>query len=469
MATPYLKRALHLALLLALAAAVAAGLAAWSELPRNTVLAGGLIIFTVGSWATGALPEFLTSLVFFLTAMLLAIAPPAVVFSGFTSNALWLVFGGLVLAGAVDLTGLGRALAVRIAGGTDRAYWQIIAGLVTLAMLLAFLVPSTMGRVLLMVPLVLALADRMGYPRGSKGRTGMLLAPILATYLVACTILPANVPNLVLIGASETVLGNTIRYGDYFLLHFPVLGALKAVLLVAIISLMFGHRPEPEASPPVAAGAPALDDRRVPGPARLLAVVLLVTLACWATDSLHGISPAWVALAAAIICLWPGAGLLPADALARHVSLVPFVYVSGVLGVARLIDASGLGAWLSDQLLAVLPVAGASDGLVFASLSSLAVVIGMVATMPAIPATLTSLAPDVSQITGWSDYAVTMTQVMGYSTVVLPYQVPPLIVGMAISGVPVRSAVRTILILAAVTVVLLWPLAFLWWHVLGVI
>ncbi|MCA8931755.1 MAG: anion permease, partial [Rhodospirillaceae bacterium] len=285
----------------------------------------------------------------------------------------------------------------------------------------------------------------------------------------ACTILPANVPNLVLIGASETVLGNTIRYGDYFLLHFPVLGALKAVLLVAIISLMFGHRPEPEASPPVAAGAPSLDDRRVPGPARLLAVVLLATLACWATDSLHGISPAWVALAAAIICLWPGAGLLPADALARHVSLVPFVYVSGVLGVARLIDASGLGAWLSDQLLAVLPVAGASDGLVFASLSSLAVVIGMVATMPAIPATLTSLAPDVSQITGWSDYAVTMTQVMGYSTVVLPYQVPPLIVGMAISGVPVRSAVRTILILAAVTVVLLWPLAFLWWHVLGVI
>ena len=124
-------------------------------------------------------------------------------------------------------------------------------------------------------------------------------------------------------------------------------------------------------------------------------------------------------------------------------------------------------AHLGDS--AVLPVAGASDGLVFASLSSLAVVIGMVATMPAIPATLTSLAPDVSQITGWSDYAVTMTQVMGYSTVVLPYQVPPLIVGMAISGVPVRSAVRTILILAAVTVVLLWPLAFLWWHVLGVI
>ena len=45
---------------------------------------------------------YLTSLLFFLLAMLLAIAPVEVVFSEFASSTLWLVFGALSVAEAVD-------------------------------------------------------------------------------------------------------------------------------------------------------------------------------------------------------------------------------------------------------------------------------------------------------------------------------------------------------------------------------
>src|SRR3546814_10786047 len=42
---------------------------------ERLIRAGGLIVFTVGFWATAAIPEVLTAIVFFLIAMLFAIAP----------------------------------------------------------------------------------------------------------------------------------------------------------------------------------------------------------------------------------------------------------------------------------------------------------------------------------------------------------------------------------------------------------
>ena len=57
-----------------------------------TMHAAALMVLTVGLWALGAMPEHITSLLFFLLAMVFAIASPQAVFSGFASPtmcALW--------------------------------------------------------------------------------------------------------------------------------------------------------------------------------------------------------------------------------------------------------------------------------------------------------------------------------------------------------------------------------------------
>ena len=48
--------------------------------------------------------------------MVLAIAPAGVVFSGFASGTLWLVLGGLIIAEAVNETGLGVRFARCVIG-----------------------------------------------------------------------------------------------------------------------------------------------------------------------------------------------------------------------------------------------------------------------------------------------------------------------------------------------------------------
>src|SRR5215469_972866 len=145
-----------LGLVLALAAAlvVAEG--------SGLVQAGILVAFAIVSWAFGLLGEPLTSLVFFLLAVGFHVAKPEVVFSGFFSSAWWLVFGGSITAMAVQTTGLGRRLADFLFGRVSGPYWHAVAAVAAVTVGLAFVMPSTNGRILLLTPIVLAFAERLG-------------------------------------------------------------------------------------------------------------------------------------------------------------------------------------------------------------------------------------------------------------------------------------------------------------------
>ena len=421
--------------------------------------AAGLTGAAIALWATAAIPEFVTALAFFLTAVLFEAAPPGVIFAGFASTAFWLVFAGMVLAASVDRTGLGRRLAAVLVKRLDGSYVRVIAGIVAIAAALAFLLPSTMGRVMLLLPIVLALAERVGFAPGSKGRTGMVLAAVLGTYLMAAGILPANVANMVMAGAVETIYGEHLRYGPYLILHFPVLGLGKAVILILAICWLFPDRPTRSA------------DEAVPEPlsteGRWLAVLLAATLIVWATDFVHGISPAWVGLAAAILCLLPISGLLPQDEVRARVSVQPLIYIAGVLGVAALVHESGLGSLLSRALLAGLSLQPGSDALSFAKLTLLATGLGLLTTIPGMPAVFTPLAGDIADLTGWSLSTAVMIQVLGFSTVVLPYQLPPLMIGMALGGVRTSDGARLTLLTAVLSLLILLPINFFWWRLLG--
>jgi hypothetical protein len=60
-----------------------------------------------------------------------------------------------------------------------------------------------------------------------------------------------------------------------------------------------------------------------------------------------------------------------------------------------------------------------------------------------------------------------MTQVIAFSTILLPYQVPPVVVGMQLGGVNMLRGTRLILALAAASMIFLTPLNYLWWSFLG--
>jgi anion transporter len=420
--------------------------------------AAALVVLTVGLWAVGALPEHVTGLLFFMLAMVLAIAPAQVVFSGFESATMWLVLGGLIMAAAVNRTGLARRLAGALFERYALSYPYLITAVVAASIALSFVMPATVGRVLLLLPIVAALADRVGFERGSTGYNGICLAAIMTTYQCGTTILPANAPNLVLAGSAEALYGVQITYAEYLWVQFPVMGLLKGATIIAFVCWLFRAELRPIES--VREATPITPEQR------RIAMILITALVLWATDFLHGIQPGWIALAAGIACLLPRVGVLPVTAF-HEVSLGPYFYVGATLGLGVLTQTTGLSDALGRSLHAVLPLETGADFTNFITLSVLATFAGLFTTNPAQPAVLAPLADSFAQTAGWPLKAALMTIGVGFTTFVLPYQVPPVMVGLQVGAIRVATALRLALPLTAFSIVVLLPLHYLWWRFIG--
>jgi hypothetical protein len=84
-----------------------------------------------------------------------------------------------------------------------------------------------------------------GIADGSRAWFGLALAVGFGTFQLSATILPANVPNLVMSGAAEGSYGIHLNYVPYLLLHTPVLGILKGLILIGLICWLFPGSPNP--------------------------------------------------------------------------------------------------------------------------------------------------------------------------------------------------------------------------------
>ncbi len=421
--------------------------------------AAAVLLLTIGLWATAALPEHITGLLFLLLCMLFAIAPANVVFSGFASGTLWLVLGGLVIAEAVRATGLGERMAKFLFARASLSYAGLIAAAVGIALMLGFVMPATIARVLLLLPIFAAAGARLGLARGSTGQTALALAAIIVSFQCGTTVLPANAPNLVLAGAAETLYNKPIIYGEYLLLHFPVLGVLKGLLIGFLLYKLFPAQTRPPADrEPYLPMSP--EERR-------LTVILMVALVLWATDFLHGIRPAWIALAAGIIVLMPRVGALPPDAFPERIKLGTFFYIGAVLGFGAVVQDSGVGKSVGSVMLALLNVQPGADMVNFFKLSLLATFTGLLTTNPSQPALLAPLAAQMAEAAGWRIEAALMTIAVGFTLMLLPYQAPPVMVGVQIAGVPMRALLRLTVPLALISILVLLPLDYLWWWTLG--
>ena len=418
------------------------------------LIMAGMVLF-----ATGALPEFVTALVVLVLAMLLSLAPADVLFSGLTSTACWLIFSGLVMGIAIAETGLAQRIANQLSRYLDSSYSRLITGIVLMGVLLGFVMPSSVGRVVLFIPIALVMAEHCGFAKGSKGQQGVALAAAFGCHLPTFAIMPANIPNVVMIGSAEKIHGWTPMFTEYLLLHFPVLGALKAVLLIVLILKLYPDTPQRASLIKNESGFSFKESR--------LMLIMLATLGLWLTDSLHHISAAWIGLAAATILLLPGVGMVSPQSFNAKVNISSILVVAGVLGIASLINYSGVSQVVGERVLHWLPLAPGQDAVNFFALSLAAMLTGVLATLAGVPATLTPLAGQISQMTGFSLEAVLMTQVFGFSTILFTYQSVPLMMAMPLAGVPIGHAARLLLMLAGLTVVILLPLDYLWWQLLG--
>lgn len=435
-----------------------------STLSHAQLLTACLILIAIILFATSALPEHVTALLLMCGAMLLNLAPAKVVFSGFYSTACWLIFTGLIIGIAIHKTGLALRVAKVFSERITQHYWRLISTTVIISTLVGFLMPSSIGRAVLLVPMAMALAERCGFAKTDNGFIGIALAAAFGCHVPTFSVLPANVPNMVFIGAAETIYNWTPTYAYYLLLHFPVLGFLKMGVIIALILWLYpDHANKPaDSQKEKKAGAKPLSKDEIK-----LITILLLTLGFWVTDALHHISAAWIGLSAACILLLPKLGLVDKQHFDSQFKMSPLIFVIGILALSALINDSGLGTLLGDGFNQWLPLSDGNSFLNFILLSITATITAIFTTLPGVPAVLAPFAEQMSVKSGFSIEAVMMTQVLGFSTVIFPFQSAPLVVAMQVAGVSIKHAAKLCLILTAITLFFLFPLDYLWWVWVG--
>ena len=142
--------------------------------------------------------------------------------------------------------------------------------------------------------------------------------------------------------------------------------------------------------------------------------------------------------------------------------LVTGPLILGVLLVINLMTSPGHW-WVQWAALGI----GIAWVISFMVLSLFATVVGLITTNPAQPAVVAPLAGQFAEAAGWPLHAALMTSAVGFTVMVLPYQVPPVVVGIRAAGIPLRTVMRMAWPLLVISVVVLLPLDYLWWRLIG--
>ena len=426
---------------------------------RTTVICALAIVF----FATRLLPEMLTAILCFLAFLALGSAPPEIIFSGFATSGFWLIFSGLIIGAAITQTGLGTQLAARLFAKTGNSYRRAVVLLALCGVGLGLLVPSTMPRIIVMMPIAVSLATTMGYATGSRGQVGLAIAAASATLLPTYAILTANLPTIVHYGALETLYGTAPSYGQYFLAQLPVNVVRLGVLIALLVSFAksapttTAQRPEPSSAAPLT------------GLQMRLLAVLSVAILFWASDSYHGISPAWIALGVAAIVLWPATGFLAKDSIKSSIDMSPAFFLAAIFGVSAVARHLGLDTIVADAFIPHLKLSNGSDFGNLYAMTGFSAGLSHLTTAPAAPVVLAPLAGSMAQASGWHIQTVAMVQIIGISTPLIPYQAPPFIIAMSLAYIPISTLTRVCIYLAIGVALLGLPLTYLWWRAIGLL
>ena len=201
---------------------------------------------------------------------------------------------------------------------------------------------------------------------------------------------------------------------------------------------------------------------------RKLLIILLIALALWMTDSIHGISPAWIAMGAALICIIPVVGLLPSKVLTTDINYGAWFFIAGVIGMGSIASHTGLGDSIGSWLLANVPLTPDGGLLTFYQIFIIGGAINLFATAPVAATIMTTFADSIAQATNWPIRSVLLAEVPSFMIFPMPHQAPPVAIAMAIGGVPMRAGVRILTLYFIIALVVIMPLQYLWGRLLGV-
>jgi anion transporter len=306
-------------------------------------------------WITEPMEPGLTALLGCCLFWAAQVAKSSVVFSGFANNTTWYLFAVLLMSEAASQTGVAKRIGYLVMHAVGTSYSRLLLSNIILVFLLQFLIPNGAAQLAIMAPIVVGIIAVFDLGPRSNVATGLF---IIVTY--ACSILNKMIMSggstILARGLIEAQTGIPVLWSQWFIAFLPITGL---TIVACWCTIRWLYPAETWALPGGqqylrntlhAMGPWSGNERKVLG-------LLLLAVALWATDWLHRMSPALIALGIGLLLAFPKLGVLDTKAV-RSVNILLILFVGGTLSMGNVLTdtkalhllTDGLVAWMTPLL-----------------------------------------------------------------------------------------------------------------------
>lgn len=305
----------------------------------------GITIWAVGWWVTEIIPQYATGLLMCVMWSVVKAVPFAKAFANFSSSSWWIMVGAFGLGAVAGKTGLLKRISFWVLKLLPPTFAGQVLGLMGAGTVIGPLIPSMNAKGALSSPIAMGISDALGLARKSKGACGLFGASFVGFILMGHIFMSGTFTHYLLVGMLPKAYQG-ITWIDWLLWTLP----WGIVVFVGMaLALLILYKPEVSSRLPKNYGAELLAKL---GPMsrdeKITMVVLLLTLAMWTTEGLHGITAGQVAVIA--MCALIGFKVMTRDDFKNGIEWPAVIFVGSILNMATVIQTLKVDVYLGKVL-----------------------------------------------------------------------------------------------------------------------
>lgn len=337
-------------------------------LAYSAKMAMGIFAFALTLWVSNSIPNYVTSLLVIFLLPVTGGWSEASALGVFGYEVIWLMVAAFIIASGMEKSGLAKRLALSLITRFGKSTNSILIILMITNFLIAFIVPSTTARAVMLLPIVIIIMEVFEMNSGTKEGQNfgklLTLQGIQANNLSTGAIVTATSSQILAISFIRDLTGKDISWMDWFVASAPI------AILTLIASFFIGkalfktgnQKASKEKMEKLVSEHKNLG--KMSGTEWRALIIFLLTIFLWSTDSLHiqmfgfKISLVVTAIVAAAIFMMPHVGILEWKEVKIPWNLMIFSCGAYAGGIA--LDETGVANWILNSIFDHLGVEGLS-------------------------------------------------------------------------------------------------------------
>lgn len=305
----------------------------------------GLFLMAIVWWMGSVFADYVTA--FWMMALMIATKATTLstVFTAFSGGVIWIVIPVLAIGACLSKTGLLRRVVLAILSKFKGNFKSQTLGFLIAGNLVNPLIPSATAKVAIAAPLVRTYSDTLGYGVKSKSAAGMFSAMWMGFGANGPFFLTGTTMCFTMIGLLPEGYQDGFDFLHWLAIAWPW-GLVLLVLSYVFIQLFYAPKEDSTVSVEfVKEQRAALG--KMGRSEKITAVVLVLCLLLWVSESWHGISAAVVALLG--MCVLLSTGVMDRASFRSGIAWEATIFIGCSTGLGTVFSKAGITDWVSSS------------------------------------------------------------------------------------------------------------------------